>query len=149
MYSALINEPPIPVVVAAIPALFAKSSLVWPAILNLILLNRERQKFFDSVIEEGSKLLRSLRNHGSSGHNSFNVPNQGASTQNLSKLQGGTSQVSNKSLIQKSPSQITNKTQEKTESHKNSFETLNPLATDQIENQQAKNLSAETSALKV
>ena len=62
MYSVFINKPPIPKTLATIPALFAKSSLVWPAILNLILLSRERKRFIDDLVEEGSKLLRSVKN---------------------------------------------------------------------------------------
>jgi hypothetical protein len=39
-----------------IPALFAKSSLAWPGILNLVLMKKQRKEFAD-MVEESSKRL--------------------------------------------------------------------------------------------
>ena len=52
MYTVFINNPPISPQLATIPALLAKSSLVWPAVLNMILLKVEEKKSYDSVKDE-------------------------------------------------------------------------------------------------
>ena len=41
-----------------VPGIFAKSSLVWPAILNLSLLKRERR---DSMVRRGSTITKSVK----------------------------------------------------------------------------------------
>ena len=66
IYSAFLHYifnslPQLSPALSTIPALFAKSSLVWPAVFNLILLNKERKKFLDGIIEEGSKLLLNVQ----------------------------------------------------------------------------------------
>ena len=52
---------PIPQVLDSFPTLFAKCSLVYPAIFYFKLMNKETKKFFDRVLMDGSKLLRSIR----------------------------------------------------------------------------------------
>jgi hypothetical protein len=60
MYSVFLkyfsNLPTISPILATIPALFAKSSLVWPGILNLVLMKKQRKEFAD-MVEESSKRL--------------------------------------------------------------------------------------------
>jgi hypothetical protein len=62
IYSVFINSPPIDKIYATIPALFAKSSLLWPAILNVILQNKVRRRLFDDLVENGSNLIFFLAN---------------------------------------------------------------------------------------
>ena len=52
MYTAFINDVSLTPLMATIPALFAKSSLVWPAILNIQIQKNERKKMFDVVLNE-------------------------------------------------------------------------------------------------
>ena len=50
----------IPPIVATVPALFAKSSLVWPAVLNLLMQKKEGHKLLHASILEPSRLLAVL-----------------------------------------------------------------------------------------
>jgi hypothetical protein len=43
MYSVFINKPPLSPELATVPALCAKSSLIWPAFLNIILLKIDQK----------------------------------------------------------------------------------------------------------
>jgi hypothetical protein len=106
MYSAFINQPPMTKTLATIPALFAKSSLVWPAILNLILLNRERKKFLDTLVEEGSKLIRSVKIRRSTASKKSHVS---INNINLTQNFGDSTQYSAKSSNQVSLTKDLNK----------------------------------------
>jgi hypothetical protein len=58
MYSVFINinKPTVPQIWTTISSLFAKSSLVWPAILNLILFNKERKTPKKSDLRKSLKI---------------------------------------------------------------------------------------------
>ena len=49
-YSAFINVVPIPPILATIPALFAKSSLIWPPITQLLLEKKEGKKILTNLL---------------------------------------------------------------------------------------------------
>ena len=72
MYIAFINANSVPLLVASLPALFAKSSLIWPAILNLIVQQKERQLVIDEVIGQGSLLIELFKKTSSKKHASSN-----------------------------------------------------------------------------
>ena len=62
MYTVFINNPPISPQLATIPALLAKSSLVWPAVLNMILLKVEEKKSYtQSFSDYKLDIIKSLR----------------------------------------------------------------------------------------
>lgn len=61
MYTVFINQSEISNMFMGLSEMLAKLTLLWPALLNLRLYRNERKKFFDSVISEGSRVLRSIR----------------------------------------------------------------------------------------
>ena len=66
-YSAFIHPifdlPPISPIYATIPALFAKSSLFWPVVINLLLLRKQNRKLMGGLILNNSKLLRYFQSY--------------------------------------------------------------------------------------
>ena len=63
MVSAFINVNTISPKLATVPALFAKSSLVWPAFLNSLFFHKiSKNKQFDKVLQEGSNIIVVLNN---------------------------------------------------------------------------------------
>ena len=59
MYSVFINKPKVPPLMGTIPALFAKTSLIWPAILNIIIQKNESKKILGVLIVELQNFVNS------------------------------------------------------------------------------------------
>jgi hypothetical protein len=62
MYSVFINTPKITPIMGTIPALFAKTSLIWPAILNIIIQKKESKKMLGVLLFELQNLVNSSIN---------------------------------------------------------------------------------------
>ena len=59
MYSVFINKPEVSPLMGTIPALFAKTSLIWPAILNIIIQKNESKKILGVLIVELQNFVNS------------------------------------------------------------------------------------------
>ena len=109
MYSAFINDPPLSPIIATIPALFAKSSIVWPAVCNLILMNKERKKFFETIVEESSKFLQGTAIQSTKTKDSVKFPNEKILNQRCSSLLPLDNSISSSKNLNQKSSQIASK----------------------------------------
>ena len=57
MYSAFVNENSVSPLAATVPAFFAKSSLLWPSILNLMAHKKAARKIILKILPKSLKFL--------------------------------------------------------------------------------------------